>query len=123
MEVKDPKTHDGAVPLHFAAKGGILENCEFLIKNVSNINPVEKHEWTPLHLSVHQGHLFISNLLLENGVNKSSRTTIGYTPIHIAAQFGHFKLYEYLFTKTFQPILSTMDCIALSCSRRTYPNL
>ena len=30
MEVKDPKTHDGAVPLHFAAKGGILENCEFL---------------------------------------------------------------------------------------------
>ena len=30
MEVKDPKTHDGAVPLHFAAKGGILVNCEFL---------------------------------------------------------------------------------------------
>ena len=55
MEVKDPKTHDGAVPLHFAGKGGILENCDFLIKNVSNMNPIEKRGWTPPHLAVHQG--------------------------------------------------------------------
>jgi ankyrin repeat protein len=102
IEDKYPKTRDGAVPLHFAAKGGILENCDFLIKNVSDINPVNLTGWTPLHLAVSRGHLSICHLFIENGVNKSSRTARGITTIHIAAQFGNFRLYEYLFSKTLE---------------------
>ena len=64
IDDKAPKTHDGQVPLQRAVKGDILENCEFLIKNGSDIDPVDSYGYTPLHRAVLQGHLPMCHLLL-----------------------------------------------------------
>lgn len=53
-------------PLHILAYGGILDECEELLRNPNqDINVLDKFGNTPLHLAIYYEHIEIVDLLLK----------------------------------------------------------
>ena len=68
MEDKNPvmpcaRYSDGDTALHEAAKGGKFSICQLIIKNTTNLNPMNRMNKTPLDLAEENGHLEVSELI------------------------------------------------------------
>ena len=88
---KDLNDH---VPLHYCAKNGHLEACQYIIGKMENIddkNP--KGITTPLHLAATEGHLAICLAILNQLEDTHPLNIFGETPLHSAAKGGHLQIY------------------------------
>ncbi|KAI3837558.1 hypothetical protein MKX03_033581, partial [Papaver bracteatum] len=105
------KDEDGRGCLHFAAAGGSLEVCKYLIEKLkldvdskdgkghldtvtyllekgANPDASNNRNVTPLHYAAKSGNTKIITLLLSRGVRVDASTRSG-TPLHLAAGLGH----------------------------------
>ncbi|KAI3893433.1 hypothetical protein MKX03_020277, partial [Papaver bracteatum] len=86
--------------LHFAAAGGSLEVCKYLIENLKlDVNSKDREGHTPLFEATILGHLDTIRYLLEKGANADARTDTNYTPLHCAARKGDTKIINLLLSK------------------------
>ncbi|KAI3855409.1 hypothetical protein MKX03_025367, partial [Papaver bracteatum] len=73
--------------LHFAAAGGSLEVCKYLIETLKlDVDPKDEHGHTPLYHAAIKGRLKTFRYLLEKGANVDAATDTNYTPLHCAAK-------------------------------------
>ena len=69
----NPTNIVGETPLHFAARNGCLQMCQYIMDKIENKNPpslskisYQERKKTPLHLAAKKGHLEICKLIIEN---------------------------------------------------------
>ena len=64
-EEKTPLTHDSETPLHFAAKKGQLDVCQFIIENSKDKNPKNTRGITPLHCAAWFGSTDVFKIIIK----------------------------------------------------------
>ena len=72
-------------PLHIAAASGLIDSCEYLLKNTKDENLKDYSGQLPFHLAAKNGHYDICKLMLKIK-NINSSDNIGVTPLHLAAE-------------------------------------
>ncbi|KAI3885697.1 hypothetical protein MKX03_027887 [Papaver bracteatum] len=86
--------------LHFAAAGGSLEVCKYLIETLKlDVDPKDEHGHTPLYHASIKGRLKTVRYLLEKGANADAATDTNYTPLHCAAKIGNTKIMTLLLSR------------------------
>ncbi|XP_026394970.1 ankyrin-3-like isoform X2 [Papaver somniferum] len=86
--------------LHFAAAGGSLEVCKYLIETLKlDVDPKDEHGHTPLYHAAIKGRLKTVRYLLEMGANADAATDTNYTPLHCAAKIGNTKIMTLLLSR------------------------
>ena len=84
LENKNPANNIGGfTPLHYAAFGGSLEVCEYIMKDLKNKNPKAHNGWTPLHWAAQECHGKILKFITENVEEKNPKDNFGRTPKEI----------------------------------------
>ena len=78
-------------PLHIAAASGLIDSCEYLLKNTKDENLKDYSGQLPFHLAAKNGHYDICNLMLKI-TNIASSDNIGATPLHLAAENNHLDI-------------------------------
>jgi len=73
-------------PLHFAAWGGAIGLCRYLVEQKINIDARNYDLQTPLHYAARYGRLETVRYLLNAGADISAADRIKYTPLHMAAE-------------------------------------
>nr|XP_029730251.1 uncharacterized protein LOC115267411 [Aedes albopictus] len=103
LESKFPKLADDVdiveMPIHIAARKGLLKKLEKLINGGSNVNALTKAKLTPLHLSASAGHRSAIKLLLDKGANINAVNGDNVTPLYLACQNGHKNVVKILIRK------------------------
>lgn len=79
---------DRMQPLHYAARDGNYELCQWLIENKARTISNDKFKRTPLILAVRNGHLKVASLLLKYGADWTQPDSSNNTPLHFAAAYG-----------------------------------
>ncbi|XP_026437755.1 26S proteasome non-ATPase regulatory subunit 10-like [Papaver somniferum] len=101
------KDEDGIGCLHFAAAGGSLQVCKYLLENLKlDVDSKDGKGHTPLCHATIQGHLETVRYLLERGANVDALNDTSYTPLHCAAVIGD--------TKIITLLLSRVVCVDLA---------
>ncbi|KAJ1261148.1 hypothetical protein BS78_09G006100 [Paspalum vaginatum] len=86
--------------LHFAAREGRTDVCQFLIDNLRlPVDPKDDDGETPLIHAARQGHLHTAKYLLDHGADPSVATNLGATALHHAAGIGNTELMKLLLAK------------------------
>ncbi|KAG0516427.1 hypothetical protein BDA96_09G002200 [Sorghum bicolor] len=86
--------------LHFAAREGRADVCEFLIGELGlPVDPKDDDGETPLIHATRQGHLDTAKYLLDHGADPSVATNLGATALHHAAGIGNTELMKLLLSK------------------------
>ena len=80
---------DGFSPLSMAAKHGLNEAVQELLKKHVNINWTNDSGHTALREAVNSGHNFCVQMLLQAGAIPSTYDSDGFSPIHNAASSGY----------------------------------
>lgn len=78
-------------PLHIAAASGLIDSCEYLLKNTNDENLKDYSGQLPFHLAAKNGHYDICKLMLKS-TNIDSSDNIGATPLHLAAENNHLNI-------------------------------
>ena len=78
----------GGMPLHWAARYGQLDLCEFLLANRADIEATNLIGSTALHHAAFSGSTDVAELLLNRGASREAITQRGCTPLHWAAGYG-----------------------------------
>ncbi|CAL4891192.1 unnamed protein product [Urochloa decumbens] len=93
LELRGVKGFKGRSLLHFAAAGGHLEVCKFLVEESGfHPNSTSAEGETPILLAVEgEGHdvLPVLRYLLQRGGDPAMPDVRGFTPLHNAAEYGH----------------------------------
>lgn len=86
LKIEDPM---GYIPLHYAAKGGSLENVKlFLEHHPETINQHNKNDETALYLAVQHNQLSVVKFLIKKGANFNTQTSHGMSPLYCAIHHG-----------------------------------
>ncbi|XP_026418659.1 ankyrin-3-like [Papaver somniferum] len=86
--------------LHFAAAGGSLEVCKYLIEKLKlDLDSKDREGHTPLFEATILGHLDTVRYLLEKGANADARTDTNYTPLHCATKIGDTEIINLLLSR------------------------
>ncbi|KAI3837560.1 hypothetical protein MKX03_033583, partial [Papaver bracteatum] len=94
------KLKDGRGCLHFAAAGGSLEVCKYLIENLKlDVDSKCEKGCTPLYHASLDGHFDTVRYLLEKGANPDASTDTNLTPLQYAAKSGNTKIITLLLSK------------------------
>ncbi|KAH7110640.1 hypothetical protein B0J13DRAFT_591111 [Dactylonectria estremocensis] len=89
-EFHDPGWDKGeARTLHEAAKDGLVEVVNQLLKNGADVTSRDDDGWAPINLAAGKGHEVVTRLLLEKGADLEAEDEDGYTPLSLAAVNGH----------------------------------
>jgi cytohesin len=90
-----------SISLHVAAKSGLKEIVEFLLKNGADVNSKSADiSATPLHVATEKGYRDVIEVLLQKGADVDARTTDhGATPLHVATEKGYRDVIEVLLQK------------------------
>jgi len=101
----DPIFRDknGLTPLHWAARRGREDVCEFLltIKNDQHkprvdVNIQDEYGVTALSFACIKGHFKVADILIKHGADVNLCNRNGSTPLHFAANEGHTDLVKLL---------------------------
>ncbi|KAI3872051.1 hypothetical protein MKX03_001398, partial [Papaver bracteatum] len=94
------KLEDGRGCLHFAAAGGRLNVCKYLIENLKlDVNSRDGEGCTPLYHACAEGHFDMVEYLLEKGANPDASNDMNHTPLHQAANSGDTKIITLLLSR------------------------
>ncbi|KAJ3699990.1 hypothetical protein LUZ61_003695 [Rhynchospora tenuis] len=94
------KDGNNRTALHFAAREGKTEICEFLLGELKLEADVRDDEGeTPLIHAARQGHVDTVKYLLEQGANPSASSNLGATALHHAAGIGNIEIMELVISK------------------------
>ncbi|KAI3926258.1 hypothetical protein MKW98_028394 [Papaver atlanticum] len=86
--------------LHFAAAGGSLNVCKYLIENLKlDVDSKCEKGCTPLYDAPLDGNFDTVRYLLEKGANPDVSTDTNLTPLHYAAKSGDTKIISLLLSK------------------------
>ncbi|MCL7037784.1 hypothetical protein MKW94_029558, partial [Papaver nudicaule] len=91
---------DGRGSLHFAAEGGSLEVCRYLIETLKlDVDSKDEEGTTPLYAAAVKGHFDTVRYLLEKGANPDVSNDKNFTPLHYAAKSGDTKIITLLLSR------------------------
>eukprot|EP01111_Echinosteliopsis_oligospora_P016530 TRINITY_DN6906_c0_g1_i1.p1 TRINITY_DN6906_c0_g1~~TRINITY_DN6906_c0_g1_i1.p1 ORF type:complete len:503 (-),score=102.19 TRINITY_DN6906_c0_g1_i1:250-1758(-) len=116
---------DGTTPLHYLARiqwDSELSPkvfCSVLLKNVSDINILNRHGESPLHQASLKGVDDCASFLLANGANPNLSSKQGETPLHFAIRAGKLSCVRVLMEYGADPILKSIDGDAYSLAKST----
>ncbi|XP_078159764.1 ankyrin repeat family protein [Carex rostrata] len=98
--VEAVKDANNRTALHFAAREGRTDVCEFLLGELK-LEPDARDDdgETPLIHAARQGHFGTVKYLLEQGANPSASSNLGATALHHAAGIGNIEIMELLIPK------------------------
>uniref|UniRef100_A0A6B2LC02 Uncharacterized protein n=1 Tax=Arcella intermedia TaxID=1963864 RepID=A0A6B2LC02_9EUKA len=86
--------------LHWAAGGGHLETCQWLVQEVGiPITHTNKQGRNALHWSARMGHIPVATWCIDNGVPVDSLTKDGSTPLQWAVWQGQEEMCRFLISK------------------------
>ena len=85
------KTLHGLTPLHFAAKYGHSDICQYLIKNGAGVNVTNDAGESPLWFAALLGHAnaTLIKYLVDNGADVKQANNMNWQPLHAAAYRGN----------------------------------
>lgn len=93
----DQRDRAGYTALHYAARNGHLEVCEYLVMNGAQIDAVTKAgRATALHRACSAGKTHIVNFLLSKKAQVTLQDSDGKTALHRASENGHVGLSKIL---------------------------
>lgn len=91
------KNSQGFTALHYAARAGLDEMCEALIKDgKADVNVRSGFGDTPLYLCSGNGKVSTCTLLIKNGADVNAAIDSGETPLHAATRADDFETCELL---------------------------
>ena len=79
------------------------------LKQILNVNYLDKEGQTPLHRSCSLGKLDFVELLCDYGASQSIKNKEGWFPIHLAAYYGHMNIFFFLLKQSKQNDLIVFD--------------
>ncbi|EXL65403.1 hypothetical protein FOPG_18367 [Fusarium oxysporum f. sp. conglutinans race 2 54008] len=89
-EFHDPGRDKGeARTLHEAAKDGLVEVVNQLLKNGADVTSRDDDGWAPINLAAGKGHEAVARLLVEKGAALEAKDNDGNTPLSRVAINGH----------------------------------
>jgi ankyrin repeat protein len=98
--VADVKDANKRGALHFAAREGKTELCQFLLEELKlNVDTKDEDGETPLIHAARQGHVATVKYLIERGANPAIASELGATALHHAAGIGNTELLSYLLSR------------------------
>ncbi|TET35634.1 MAG: hypothetical protein E3J72_10830 [Planctomycetota bacterium] len=97
VNAKD-SVHDYS-PLHLAAKNGLGNIVNILIKRGADVNAKGRRGYQPLHCAMIKGHTDIARHLVKEGADVNVHDNWGRTPLHFAALLGHMESAKLLIEK------------------------
>ena len=62
---RNPKTNALLTPLHWAARNGYFEICQYIMNNTFDTNPADNDGFTPFHNAASNGHSNICQLFIQ----------------------------------------------------------
>ncbi len=86
----------GNTPLHYSARAGNREGCNFLVTRGADINARNKDERTPLMVAIQYNSLTAVNTLLSLGASVNTRDISGFSPLHLSVQSGNLPITQLL---------------------------
>ncbi|KAG6514691.1 hypothetical protein ZIOFF_025061 [Zingiber officinale] len=98
--VADVKDANNRSALHFAAREGRTEVCQYLLEELKlDVDVKDDDGETPLIHASRQGHYLTAKYLLEQGADPSASSDLGATALHHAAGIGNLELMKLLLSK------------------------
>ncbi|PON46106.1 N-terminal acetyltransferase A, auxiliary subunit [Parasponia andersonii] len=98
--IADIKDANKRGALHFAAREGKTEVCNYLLEELKlDVDTVDEDGETPLIHAARQGHTVTAKFLLEHGADPSIASNLGATALHHAAGIGDIELLRHLISK------------------------
>ncbi|KAL3867092.1 hypothetical protein ACJMK2_044323 [Sinanodonta woodiana] len=97
-EVDYSVTRHGYNLIHLAARKGLKDIVEKLVKKGMSVNSVNENGNSALHYAAREGHLEVVELLINNGANANISNKEGYTALHTAVKFQPMNVIERLTT-------------------------
>ncbi len=86
----------GWTPLHYAAFGGHVRICQYLIAQGAPVNAPAPNGTTPLMMAVREGHAEAAKALLEARADPNAKTDTGRTALQWASAAGNSEILEML---------------------------
>ena len=87
---------DQTKALKFAAMGGHIDVCKFIIEHFSKKNPsIDLPMTYSLHCAARYGQLEVFKLLTECTSDKNPQCNFGWTPLHEVVSGGHLNCYDF----------------------------
>ncbi|MCL7037781.1 hypothetical protein MKW94_029555, partial [Papaver nudicaule] len=98
--IKKLTLEDGRGSLHFAAAGGSLKVCKYLLEELKlDVDSKDGEGSTPLCQASVKGHFDMVRYLLEKGANPDASNELNVTPLHYAAMSGETKIITLLLSR------------------------
>lgn len=98
--VEDVKDANDRTALHFAAREGRTEVCQYLVEELKlDVNVKDAEGETPLVHAARQGHTATAKYLLEHGADPAIPSDLGATALHHAAGIGDVELMKLLLSR------------------------
>ncbi|XP_057960363.1 uncharacterized protein LOC131152629 [Malania oleifera] len=98
--VADVKDANKRGALHFAAREGRTEVCEYLVGELKlDVDMKDEDGESPLVHAARQGHTATAKYLLECGANPAIPSELGATALHHAAGIGDIELMRFLLSR------------------------
>lgn len=98
--VEDVKDANDRTALHFAAREGKTEVCQYLVEELKlDVNVKDAEGETPLVHAARQGHTATAKYLLEHGADPAIPSELGATALHHAAGIGDIQLLKLLLSR------------------------
>ncbi|OVA06699.1 Tetratricopeptide TPR-1 [Macleaya cordata] len=108
------KDEDGRGALTFAAAGGKLNVCKYLIEELRlKVDVKDGNGITPLCHAAIRGHLSTVEYLLEKGANLDASNDTNHTPLHYAAKRGDKEILALLLSRGARVDVATRSGTAL----------
>ncbi|XP_028790259.1 uncharacterized protein LOC114746212 isoform X2 [Neltuma alba] len=86
--------------LHFAAREGKTEVCEYLLEELKlNVDERDDDGETALIHAARQGHTVTAKYLIDRGANPTIASNLGATALHHSAGIGDIELLKYLLSR------------------------
>ena len=82
--------------LHFAARSGSIETCEYLLSLGCDACASDWDYWRVIHSACRSGNIDVVKLIIKNGGDIKLATKHGLTTMHIAALSGSLELCQFL---------------------------
>ncbi|PSS35792.1 Ankyrin-1 like [Actinidia chinensis var. chinensis] len=99
--VADVKDANKRGALHFAAREGKTQVCNYLVEDLKlNVDTKDEDGETPLLHAARQGHTSTAKYLIECGANPTLPSELGATALHHSAGIGEIELLRFLLSKS-----------------------
>lgn len=86
----------GWTPLHYAAFGGHVRICQFLIAEGASVNAPSANGTTPLMMAVREGRAETVKVLLDARADPNAKTDAGRTALQWATASGNTEIVDFL---------------------------